>query len=266
MFAKSSYISALGALILCTVSPIQAQGPEEARQEVEKALHLEADKERGKKVFEICAVCHLPEGWGTVNGLYPQIAGQHQSVIIKQLADIRALNRDNPTMRPFTSPQMMGGTQEIADVAAYIEALPMNPNNGVGPGRDLERGKQVYEANCAECHGDKGEGNAKEHAPMIKGQHFHYLVRQFDWIRTGKRRNADAKMVKQIRHFSMRDEMAVLDYVSRLRPSADKIAEPGWRNPDFPKFVRFPGAQMQTPMPPPMPPMPPRMERPQRPQ
>jgi hypothetical protein len=31
-----------------------------------------------------------------------------------------------------------------------------------------------------------------------------------------------------------------LDYVSRLRPPADKLAEPGWTNPDFPKFARQP--------------------------
>ena len=47
------------------------------------------------------------------------------------------------------------------------------------------------------------------------------------------------------------DEAAVLDYTSRLRPPADKIAQEGWLNPDFPSYVRPP-----IPEPPPIPAMP----------
>lgn len=222
------------ALFIACFGHAMAQGYDVAAKEVEKALLLTPDLENGMRVYMICTVCHTPEGWGTADGRYPQIAGQLQSVIIKQLADIRARNRDNPTMRPFTVPQLMGGSQEIADVSAYIAALPMNPMNGTGPGTDIEYGNQLYDKYCADCHGDQGEGNEKKHIPKIQGQHFRYLVRQFDWIRIGKRRNADKEMVEQIRGFRPRDEMAVLDYVSRLKPATDKLANPGWQNPDFP--------------------------------
>jgi len=40
-------------------------------------------------------------------------------------------------------------------------------------------------------------------------------------------------MVEQIKNFSDRDTLAVLDYVSRLKPPADIIGEKGWKNPDF---------------------------------
>jgi cytochrome c553 len=211
---------------------------EEAAQEYEQALKLTPNLENGKRVYKICAVCHMPEGWGLESGGYPQVAGQHRSVIIKQLADIRARNRDNPTMRPFTSPALLGGVQEIADVAAYIETLPMTPTNGKGPGRDLELGEKLYKDNCTECHGDKGEGDAVEHIPAIAGQHYRYLMRQFEWIKMGRRRNADKKMVKQIRGFRHQDVAAVLDFVSRLAPPDGKVAEMNWKNPDFPKFSR----------------------------
>jgi cytochrome c553 len=210
----------------------------EAKKEVEQALHLAPNIENGKKVFKTCAVCHLPEGWGTPEGCYPQIAGQLPSVIIKQLADIRARNRDNPTMRPFTSPRLLGGVQEIADVAAYISSLPMNPHNSVGPGNDLAHGEKLFQQECVDCHGENGEGDNQEHIPRIQGQHFPYLVRQFEWIRSGNRRNADEEMVKQIKRFTRRDVWAVMDYVSRLRPTTTKLAPPGWRNPHFPKFSR----------------------------
>jgi cytochrome c553 len=238
---RAIFLGLASALLLTAGASVSAQGVADqaaAAAEVERALHLKPNVDNGRKVYMVCTVCHSPEGWGRADGRYPQIAGQLPSVTIKQLADIRARNRDNPTMRPFTSPQLLGGAQEIADVAAYIAQLPMSVNNSVGPGMDLEYGKQLYEENCTDCHGAKGEGNAEEHIPKIQGQHFNYLKRQFDWIRIGKRRNADQKMVKQIQRFTLRDEMAVLDYVSRLHPPADKMAPPGWQNPDFPKFYR----------------------------
>jgi cytochrome c553 len=231
---------ALGALGLLVSQGLVAQDPHQAAREVEQALALTPDLDNGRRVYQTCAVCHRPEGWGTRDGTYPQVAGQLPEVIIKQLADFRARNRDNPIMYPFAVPGTLGGVQEIADVAAYISQLPMNPANSVGPGTNLDHGERLYRDNCVDCHGEQGEGVAKEFGPLIQGQDYVYLVRQFDWIRTGKRRNANSKMVKQIRRFNSRDVSAVMDYVSRLRPPADKLAEPGWTNPDFPKFARPP--------------------------
>jgi cytochrome c553 len=89
---------------------------QEAARELEKALALSPNPERGREVYLMCAVCHQPEGWGTADGDYPQVAGQLYPVIIKQMADIRARNRDTPTMFPFT---MLG----VLD----LQQLPMSP-------------------------------------------------------------------------------------------------------------------------------------------
>ncbi|MCB1831184.1 MAG: c-type cytochrome [Gammaproteobacteria bacterium] len=223
--------------LLLSVQSVVAQAVNEAVNQVEMAIHLTPDVDNGRKVYMLCAVCHLPEGWGTEDGYYPQIAGQHAKVIIKQLADILARNRDTPTMFPFTLLQNLR-LQEYADVAAYLARQPMTPSNGLGPGTDLERGRMLYEKNCVDCHGREGEGVEGEFMPLIQGQHYNYLVRQFEWIRDGKRRNADDEMVKQIQGFTDRDISAVMDYTSRLKPPAERLAAPGWRNPDFPSFVR----------------------------
>ncbi|MEA3274692.1 MAG: c-type cytochrome [Pseudomonadota bacterium] len=261
------------ALASVAAGPLVAAAPAEiAKAEYEEVIGLQPNMENGRRAYVTCAVCHRPEGWGSRDGSYPQIAGQLRNVIIKQLADIRARNRDNPLMYPFSVPRILGGPQEIADVAAYVAKLPMTPHNGVGPGGDLELGRQLYEDNCVKCHGRNGEGIEKEHMPAIAGQHFQYLMRQFDMIRVGRRKNADSKMVKQIEGFSSREQAAVLDYTSRLRPDGGKLAKDGWLNPDFPSYVRNPApepppipAMPEPPAPPPMPEMPPMPEPPEPP-
>jgi cytochrome c553 len=197
--------------------------------EIPEALKLTPDLENGMDVYEICAACHLPEGWGREDGTFPQLAGQHRRVLIKQLADIRALNRDNPTMYPFTLKRAIGGAQSVSDVTAYIaQKLLMNPNNGVGSGDDLEYGKQLYKENCVKCHCENGQGSAKNFYPRIQAQHYKYMLRQFEWIRDGKRRNANPDMVKQIQEFTDRDMKAVIDYASRLKPPQKLVAPRGW--------------------------------------
>ncbi|MFP4063255.1 MAG: c-type cytochrome [Halochromatium sp.] len=209
-----------------------------ARREYEEVLRQTPDVERGREVYLTCAVCHLPEGWGSADGRYPQIAGQLRTVIIKQLADFRAGNRENPLMYPFSVPGILGGPQEIADVAAYVSQLPMTADNGLGPGTDLEAGEALYIEHCADCHGAAGEGDEAEHIPMIAGQHFVYLMRQFDAIRSGERKNADAGMIDAIQELAPAEQEAVLDYTARLRPAAEKLAQEGWLNPDFPHYLR----------------------------
>ncbi|MCB1722892.1 MAG: c-type cytochrome [Gammaproteobacteria bacterium] len=206
--------------------------------EQEEALHLKPDLENGLDVYEVCSACHLPEGWGTPDGTFPALAGQHAAVMIKQLSDIRAQNRDNPTMYPFALPQSIGDAQALADVVAYIEQLPMNPEPGRGPWGpgtpEFAKGEKLYKDNCVKCHGETGMGNKDKFYPRINGQHYNYMVRQFEWIRDGRRRNANPDMVKQIAGFSDDDMKQVINYVTHVPIPADQVApSKDWLNPDF---------------------------------
>ncbi len=206
--------------------------------ERDAALHLKPDHENGIETFEVCAACHLTEGWGSKDGTFPQIAGQHQTVLVKQLADIREGNRDNPTMYPFAKPESIGGPQAMADVTHYIAGLKMNPDNGKGEWEegtpDFEKGKKLFKENCVKCHGENGEGKPEKFYPKIQGQHYKYMVRQFEWIRDGKRRNANPDMVKQIKEFSNDDMKHVINYVSRIPvPKEDLAPSKDYINPDY---------------------------------
>ncbi|MDP6979961.1 MAG: c-type cytochrome [Myxococcota bacterium] len=216
---------------------VKVPTPEELRakaaKEIERALTLQPNAEDGLKIYRECAACHMPEGWGYTTGLVPQLAGQHRQVIIKQLADIRAGNRENPLMEPYSSVESIGGAQAIADVAEYIDTLEITIENGKGDGSDLALGKKLYEANCVRCHGADGAGDPEKYIPRIQAQHYKYLVRQLERMLEGKRKNADPEMLAQVKGFNPSELDAILDYVSRLTPPEELQAPPGWTNPDF---------------------------------
>jgi cytochrome c553 len=213
--------------------PTQEELQAKANQEYEKALKLTPNPANGLAIYRECAACHKPEGWGSTTGSVPQIAGQHRKVVIKQLADFRAGNRDSVLMVPYATVESIGGTQSVADVAAYISTLEISTNNGKGPGTDLEFGGSLYRERCLECHGENGEESNDGLAPRIHAQHYKYLMRQFQWIRDGKRRNASKEMTALSQELSDREISAVLDYSSRLLPAEELRAPENWKNPDF---------------------------------
>lgn len=179
------------------------------------ALRAKGDAVRGEIAFEVCQGCHRNKALGREDGKYPRLAGQHASVLIKQMTDVRAGRRDNSRMFPFANEHVLG-PQDIADVAVYLQGLSSNADNGKGPGTDLAKGKAAYLRNCAECHGEHGEGHGPGFQPRLSGQHFRYLVHEGRAIRDGERRNADPKMVKAIKDYTDAQLEAVMDYVSRL--------------------------------------------------
>jgi cytochrome c553 len=202
-------------------------------QEGEKieALKLKGDKKRGEEAYEVCGACHLPSGAGRSDGTFPQLAGQHTTVLIKQMADIRAGLRDNPTMYPFAT--TLTDSQELADVSAYIEGLCIPLDHGhydSKPGDNTDKswkapadtaqrlaeGKALYEKECKTCHGANGEGNKEKFYPVIAGQHYKYLLRQMTEIRDGKRRNANPDMVKIIKKYDNSQLISISAYQSSL--------------------------------------------------
>lgn len=183
-------------------------------KEIARLIEYKADIEKGKEAYKGCRGCHKADASGKPEAGFPQLAGQHVSVLIKQMVDVRAGRRDSPKMHPFIEGDVVA-TEEVADIAAYLNSLPI-PANVQGDGSALALGKKLYKRDCQTCHGKTGDGNAKEFIPRIAGQHYPYLLKQTQESRDHGRRNSNAKMVKVLKPYSDADIAAVSDHMSRL--------------------------------------------------
>ncbi len=180
-----------------------------------QALRAKGDPARGEITFEVCQGCHRAQALGRPDGSYPRLAGQHDTVLIKQMTDVRAGRRKNEKMLPFIDRHEIG-PQDVADIAVYLSRLPVPPDNGKGPGTDLARGEKSYKARCATCHGPGGEGDANRFYPRVSGQHFKYMLREMIDIRDGARLNANPRMVEVVKAVSNAELEAMADYMSSL--------------------------------------------------
>jgi len=208
----------LAAPLLALIAYVHCAEAASPSGETAEAFKLKPDPANGAKIYATtCAHdCHGPDGHGDAHGDFPQIAGQLWAVCVKQIADIRAKNRDAPDMYPFVSYEYVGGAQGIADVCAHVEKLPMRKSLTNGPGENLKRGAQVYDQRCARCHGPKGGGNSAKVYPRLQGQAYEYLIRQMLAIRSGQRKNADADMIGVMHELSLDETLSVADHVSRF--------------------------------------------------
>jgi cytochrome c553 len=188
-------------------------------RELTTALADKGDAARGEIAYEVCRGCHKADASGRPDAGYPQLAGQHASVLIKQMIDVRAGRRDNPRMHPFIESAVVAA-KDVPDIAAYLNHLPVPTTNRKGDGNSLARGKALYDKDCASCHGDAGEGDAKKFYPKVASQHYPYLYRESMDIRDMQRRNANPKMVKVLKDYADEDIGAVSDYMSRLVEAA----------------------------------------------
>ena len=211
----------LKTLLLLSLWPAlalaQATVWNEIKGELKIALETKGDPTRGAASFEQCQGCHRKDASGRVSGAYPRLSGQHATVLMKQIADIRAGRRVNPKMEPFIDDHVLT-PYEIADLAVYLQALPISPENGKGPGAALAKGKQLYDKDCAQCHGVQGEGDAAKFYPMVAAQHYRYLLREVQFIRDGDRRNANPDIVSVIKPYTILEMEAVADYISHFAP------------------------------------------------
>ena len=186
---------------------------------------LEPDLRHGAELFRTCAACHGPDGRGTADGEVPAIAGQHGSVLLKQLTDFRHEQRWNEHMQHFTDRHHLADAQELTDVAAYAASLPRFPTTatGIGDGSALGEGASVYFQKCERCHGPLGQGDLLRRRPRLAGQHYAYLLRQLQQTAANQRPGMDRAHVDMLQDVTPAQLRGVADYLSRVSPDLSSI-------------------------------------------
>jgi len=89
------------------------------------ATLAEGDAKAGKDLYEVCATCHGEDARGNADTQAPQLAGQFEWYLVRQLQNfrngIRGTHPDDTygaMMKPMAD--MLKTDQAVADVAAYI--------------------------------------------------------------------------------------------------------------------------------------------------
>jgi cytochrome c553 len=80
---------------------------------------LAGDAAAGKAKSAVCAGCHGPEGVSS-NPMWPNLKGQKEGYIIKQLKALREGTRTDPMMSPMAKPLT---DADIENLAAYFSSL-----------------------------------------------------------------------------------------------------------------------------------------------
>lgn len=191
-----------------------------SNQELIEAARLTPDPGNGAKLFETCAACHGQDGLGTTDGSVPAIAGQHGSVLLKQLVDFRHDQRWDERMQHFSDRHHLATAQDVPDVSAYVAKLPRFAprTNAIGTGEFLQRGASVYFRVCEECHGALGQGDLTHFRPRVAGQHYQYLLKQLDDIAAERRPAMHPRHAERVRVLTPQERMGIADYLSRMSP------------------------------------------------
>lgn len=200
---KSLILTSMMCVVFAVASPVMAAG----------------DASAGKDKSAVCAACHGSDG-NSPTDMFPKLAGQHESYIVKQLADFKSGARENATMAPMV---VSLSEQDMADLGAYYASQTITP--GAVSEELLETGQKVYRAGnketglpaCMACHGPTGTGMPAAKWPALSGQFSGYVELQLKAFADGTRKNDANDMMSDIAKKMSADEMkAVSAYVAGL--------------------------------------------------
>lgn len=192
-----------------------AWGAESGSSEYLSALRATPDFAQGEARFKTCAMCHGSDGGGTEDGNVPRIAGQHFSVLVRQMIDYRHGERWDIRMENYTDRHVLANSQSIADVAHFVSQLQVTRRPGLGKGDLVDHGAKLYARSCRQCHVEAPREDVRNPAPQLGGQHYEYLLRQIYDVVDGRRPNMPRAHVRQLARLERDDITALADFLSR---------------------------------------------------
>jgi cytochrome c553 len=172
--------------------------------------------------FDYCLLCHGANANGNYGIRAPKLSGMEPWYLVRQLENFasgaRVTSADDASgheMAPVGLRLKQEGSLEFA--VKFIAALESKRPAPTVIG-DVALGRKLY-ANCAACHGAKGEGNATLQSPALAARSDWYLVTQLRNYKNGLR-GTDARDIygAQMRAIAqtLPDEKALNDLVAYI--------------------------------------------------
>jgi len=181
------------------------------------AVAAQGNAESGKAKSAMCAACHGADGNSLVP-MYPKLAGQSASYLVKQLADFKKgatsagkEGRNDPIMAGMV---MALSAQDMADLGAYFASQTRTKTAGATNelghslyfGGDTERKITA----CVACHGKNGQGMAAAGFPSLASQNAEYIKNQLTKFRAGERANDNNAVMRAVATELTNDEITKL--------------------------------------------------------
>jgi cytochrome c553 len=159
-------------------------------------------------VKDTCGACHGEDGKSADPTQFPNLAGQSQASIYKELRDFQSGDRKSDIMGPIAQPLTV---EQMSDVAAYYATRPPANLRAADSGVLLKISALAREGDpargipsCDACHGASRSG--PEGAPLLLGQSSSYLEQQLRNFGADQRHNDFFERMRTIAHQLTPDE------------------------------------------------------------
>mgnify|MGYP006136381873 CR=1 FL=1 len=171
-----------------------------APKKIKAPVKVLGNVELGKAKSATCTACHGTDG-NSLIAMYPKIAGQHESYIVKQLQEFKSGARANGVMSGMVAALSEDDMNNLAAFYASQKTSKVAKPESVNAagsklyfGGDASRGITA----CAACHSPSGEGMQHAKFPSLANQNADYIKGQLEQFRNGTRGNDTNAMMRNI--------------------------------------------------------------------
>jgi cytochrome c oxidase subunit 2 len=177
----------------------------------------------GQSQYAVCTACHGAQGEGNAMLNAPNLAGQSDWYLKRQLSNFKHGFRGGADAGDVFGAQMapMAATlvddAAIENVVAYINTLP-EPDLPQTVDGNVAHGEEIF-ITCVSCHGAEGQGIWSMNAPRLNKLNDWYLVRQLQNYKQGVRGAHPADLYgKQMNLMTgvLRSEQEMIDLVAYI--------------------------------------------------
>lgn len=162
------------------------------------------DPEVGSSLVSTCAACHGSDG-NSLNGSWPNLAGQNQKYTYDQLKYFQNGSRQNVLMSSVIEYLNSLTDEQLLGIAAFYESQSSNVGQATNDEELLALGEKLYRAGdlgkgipaCTACHSPNGAGNIQAGFPKVSGQQKGYLESTLKEYRSQKRDAGAYSLVMQ---------------------------------------------------------------------